>query len=301
LGPLKLIRSRRSELYDRASDPAERHDLFAADEPRAAALARRLEALLGAAQPLAPAASELTEADRERLQRLGYATGGASDPAPQDWSQLPDAHEKAASIDRFNQVMLAVTQQQGTQATDLLRALIQDEPNSATFREQLAVMLLNTGAQNVEEAKAQVDAALNLDPRRSRCWLARAQCAEIDANLARVAAKEARDRGKPAEARPHSERERAAHELAESSLRRALDLEPAMPEALVLLARVVSDRAERAYRRGDTETARAAMAEVESFYERLLAVLPTNSPEWSDAAAARQRLRSQREARGAGK
>jgi arylsulfatase A-like enzyme len=76
----KYLRAPRPELYDLAADPGETRNLAAAQPERVAALDAALEQRLAGARPPAPTLSP-GQAERERLEALGYAVGAAGIPA----------------------------------------------------------------------------------------------------------------------------------------------------------------------------------------------------------------------------
>ena len=61
-----------NELYDLATDPAERHNLIATSKPIAADLRRALHAWLDANLRAAEQRGSLSPEDRARLEALGY-------------------------------------------------------------------------------------------------------------------------------------------------------------------------------------------------------------------------------------
>jgi arylsulfatase A-like enzyme len=289
---LKYVRSATESLYDRAADATERTNLFQRGEPRSIALSRQVDAHLAGAHPFAAESAGLSDADRAKLQALGYGGGGTVAALPEDWSSLPDPATKTASMERFNQAFAVEAKGDVMKAIELLRPLAADEPRSAAVREQLGMMLFNAGPAYVDEAAKELDATLALDPRRARSWCMRASCADLQATKARAAAQRAREQGQAKEAREFAERERAARELVEPALRKSLECEPDYPDALQLLARTLADRAEQQVRRGDVATARSTYAEVLQLAERLVSVLPSSAPGWAEAAAARARVKS---------
>ncbi len=292
LGSLKYLRSAQEELYDRLSDPSESKNLFTPGEPRATALARRLQAHLAAVSPLARGATAtLSEADRRRLEALGYAAGDGSGAAlPDDWSQLPDPYRKIAAYERMNAAISAAAQQ-GLEATlAALQAAVAEDPSSAPLHEQIGLMLVAGAPMRYVEAAAAFDAALAIDPRLVRSWFGRAQCAQLAAEAAHARAMDARKEGGAAAAKPHVEVERREGEHAEAALRQALGFDPDHPDALAFLSRLLTMRAERLLQRKDAAAAEPLLREAEALLARLVVVLPSNSPEWADASARRVQL-----------
>ncbi len=290
-GPIKYLASAREELYDRAADPSESKNLFVAGDPRAAGLRRFVDAYLAKASPLASARTAMSEVDRSRLEALGYAAdGGASAELPADWASLPDAIVRFPSYERMNAAFQSVATQGIEPALAEARAALAEESGSVALREQIALLLASAGPARRAEAAAEFDAALALDGRRPRCWYGRAKCAQQEAEAQHALAKLCRDQGDAAGARPHGEAERRELDLAETALRRALECDPRYPDALSLLARLVTLRGDRAVQRKEKEKAAAAYAEVDALLVRLLEAIPASAPEWANASAQRLRM-----------
>ena len=290
-GPIKYLVSAREELYDRDADPTESRNLFVAGDPRAAGLRRQIEAYLAAASPLASARTAMSEVDRARLEALGYAAdGGGAAELPADWTTLPDAIARFPHYERMNAAFQSVATQGIEPALAEARAALAEESGSVALREQIALLLATAGPARRAEAAAEFDAALALDGRRPRCWYGRAKCAQQEAEAQHALAKACRDRGDNAAARPHVQAERRELELAETALRRALDCDPRYPDALSLLARLVTLRGDRSAQRKEKAAAEKAYAEVDSLLARLVETIPSSAPEWANAKAQRLRL-----------
>jgi len=293
-GPLKYLRSTREELYDRAADPSESRNLFAPGDPRAVALARRVDDHLANAQPLARATAAISEDERRRLEALGYAAGGGSGVAlPDDWTKLPDPYQKIAAYERMNAAIGLAAQQGIDAAVATLRAAAAEDPGSAPLHEQIGLMLLGAQPPRHAEAAAAFDAALKIDGRRAYAWFGRAQCAEAAAEEAHAQAAAARKTGGPRAARPFVDVERKSGELAEASLRQALDCDARYPDALDLLSRLLLLRGEQLLSRGDKEAATALLREAGDLVVRLQGAVPANSPDWADAATRGLRVKQQ--------
>ncbi len=289
---LKYVRSASESLFDLAADPFETTNLFTREDPRAVGLARRVDAHVASASPPAEATTGITEADRAALRAMGYAGGSAAD-VPSDWASLPDPMAKAESIVRYNAAWTANLKGNASRAIELLRSLVADEPKSPAVREQLGLILFNSGLDHLDEAASELDETLKLDPRRGRSWYMRATCAGIQAERERAAARSLRQEGRSDEARPHAEAERKALELAELAAKKALECDPSYPEAMQLLSRLLVDRAETLGRRGKPDLAREKLAEALAIVERLIVALPPTSPEWAEAVTARERMKAQ--------
>ncbi len=101
-GDLKLIAGQRDELFDLATDPAERDDLAAVRAPDTTRLRGALERALAAMAPggdrASPAALSATQA--ESLRALGYVAGGGGGGAL-DAPGLPDPRDRVATLERL--------------------------------------------------------------------------------------------------------------------------------------------------------------------------------------------------------
>jgi len=289
LGALKFVRSQHEELFDRAVDPREAHDLFTADDERAIGIARRLDALRDASAAIAGERTGLSQADRAALQALGYATGGSSAERPAgDWSTLPDAYEKLDVLRGFDEFVTAIERGEFPRAVERMRDLAAKEPASALFHEQLGLMLINLGPQNADEAERELRRALELDPRGVQTWFALARCALAHRDASRAEARKLREQGDAAGAREPARVEREQEALAERALRECLRLEPTYPDGLIELARLLFDQAERAARRSDRDGARARFDEIDLLAQRLIEIVPRDAPEAAEAAEARR-------------
>ena len=106
-GRWKLLQSPRPELFDLATDPAERKNLFGSAAAKAAELAKALEEEILRSSPGAgsgAAAAPGRAEDRERLRSLGYvnlapAKPGEAAPDPKDRLPLLELVQKAARLE----------------------------------------------------------------------------------------------------------------------------------------------------------------------------------------------------------
>ncbi len=294
-GPLKYLHSAREQLFDRATDPQEKKNLFASDDPRALGLARRLAAEQAAAHPLAHESPGLSDADRAALAALGYAQGGVNASRPGgDWSTLPDAYGKLAAFAGFDAVSTAIERGEYDHSIELLRTLTHDEPQSALFHEQLGMMLINLATANESEAAHELQRALELDPRRGRTWFALARCLDVERTQAKEQAKAARDRGEGKEGKRLAAAERALAARVEQAVRESLRQEPTYPDALLFLGQHLAEEADRAVRAKESARALELFAEVEAIVTRFLAVVPADAPEAKAAAIVRARAQAKR-------
>ena len=104
-GGLVYIGAPQAELYDLASDPAERHNLLHAEPQRAALLKRDMTVLIArSGYSHEEAAKDTSAQSSAALRSLGYlASGGPAlptDSGPDEKERLPEyrAYEKALGV-----------------------------------------------------------------------------------------------------------------------------------------------------------------------------------------------------------
>jgi arylsulfatase A-like enzyme/Tfp pilus assembly protein PilF len=227
----KYIRAPRPELYDLAADPAETRDL-ASELPEEVArldelLARRL-AVVSRLDSGGSDAALLDEADRERLRSLGYVVpesqSATSDPHategpdPKDEIGVLDALARAQrDIDagRLDEA-IARLEQTGNDGTAVraLRASIAvaNDDFEAAERDARAVLASQSarpdvlmilgralaGQGRLDEARAAIEAAVQIDPSVSSAWVFLGRIHERAGNA--VAARDALTRAREANA-----------------------------------------------------------------------------------------------------
>ena len=304
-GPLKYLRSQHEELFDRTLDPRETKNLFAPDEPRANALRRALGALESSRAGLDRENAALSDADRRALVALGYAGGGGNADAPGgDWSALPDPYQKLAAYAGFDAVATAIERGDLKGAVAQLERLVEENPDSALFHEQLGMMRINLGPEQAPAAAAELKKALALDPRRARVWFALVRCGLAERDTLRATLKTARQAGAKADKdelkRLVAEERRLAATM-EQQLRECLRLEPTYPDALFELGRQLAQEGDRAAQQKDLANARRRYEEVETTIATLLATLPADSPDRAELTAVRERCRARLAALASGK
>jgi arylsulfatase A-like enzyme/Flp pilus assembly protein TadD len=220
-GDLKLIEAPSPELYDLASDGAEAKDLSKARTGDVERLRAALQSLRRGER-----ASARTAADGEsgeRLRALGYV---AAAPAAEPRAGGADPKERIASYRAFEEATWAEARGDIDRGVAGLRGVVAADPANAVFRRALAAALRRAGKSR--EAAATL-AALGEDDGDPVSWHERA--------LALAAG--------------------GRHDEAERSERKAIELNPLLPEPHnhlgVLLAR--RGRLDEALERFDTATA----------------------------------------------
>jgi arylsulfatase A-like enzyme/Flp pilus assembly protein TadD len=148
----KIIDAPRRELYDLASDPGERNNLWTDEPPPPAReLLRELERLTALDQEEA-AAAPLDEETVRRLESLGYASG--SSPAPES-SLLPDPKDRVEVFETL-QGILARTDAAPDELVTEYRKVLALEPENAWARIRLANVLADE--RRYEEAVVEFQA-----------------------------------------------------------------------------------------------------------------------------------------------
>lgn len=159
----KYVRTTRPELYARAADRAERHDLAAAEPAHVAALDAQLTAVEASFAATTAPAVRVDAATRGRLEALGYVDSGVRG-APSPDGPRPDAKDML-EVKRLGNVVttgLVTGRLAPPIAVAVLRTLVERSPESAGFRVQLGTLLLEQG--DVAGALAQLQEAVRLRP-----------------------------------------------------------------------------------------------------------------------------------------
>jgi tetratricopeptide (TPR) repeat protein len=150
----KLIDLPVPELYDLASDPGERRNIYASQRDRASDLERRLDAVARSASPSAPAA---VDADAEaRLRSLGYVVGSTAKPARR-YSPVDDPKQLVHLNQALDDAAAQWARGDAQHAIDELQAIIGERPDLITAYDRLAFMLRATG--RIADAVAILDRA----------------------------------------------------------------------------------------------------------------------------------------------
>ena len=151
-GDWKFIAAPRPELYHLGEDPGERHDRFASERRRAAALAGFTRELANQLQQRLAAASlaEPTNEDQAALAALGYVGGGA-DPA--GTTLRPDPKDELSSISALDQAYQLLAEGQLDRAAAAFESLLESSrfPPAAAL-EGLARVARLKGHQQAAEA-----------------------------------------------------------------------------------------------------------------------------------------------------
>jgi arylsulfatase A-like enzyme/tetratricopeptide (TPR) repeat protein len=175
----RYVRTPRPELYQRGSDPAELLNLASARPRQLQALEETLAGLEGAMTHTVAEEAPLGAEERERLASLGYVVaGGASPPAdgarpkgPAPTSRGGPREMRLRDMkDMLPTKRLATRLRRGTalgtmddeEVLELTRRLVQESPETASFRQQLGAALLAAG--HASEAALHLSEAARLEP-----------------------------------------------------------------------------------------------------------------------------------------
>jgi arylsulfatase A-like enzyme len=274
-GPLKFQRSRVRRLFDRAADPAERTNLWSADDPRARALERRLDAL--AARPaaaLAPHGIELDEAGRAALASFGYVEAHELDLVGRpDASKLDEVEDHLDEIELLEAINTAHMGGHPDEAIRIARTLAKRLPGSVAVHEQLAsLLLLVRTPEALDEAEKELHQAVALDFRRSKNHY----------NLGLVAMRRAALATAP-------DAIDAQFANAAAAFARTLELDATQPEALANLAGVRRRQLQRLpASTPDLHAERVRrLREILDLYRRFLAAIPAGHADRAAIAAPR--------------
>jgi tetratricopeptide (TPR) repeat protein len=157
----------------------------------------------------------------------------------------------------------------------LARGLVEAEPQSASLREALGLLLVNRGPEHHEEGEKVLRAAIRLDPRSPRSHYALGRISDKRADRLREQVKEARARDDDKEAiRELVQEERLQVRRALRQYRTCLEFEAHFPDAIEQLVRLLSDEAERSARAGEVDEARAGLEEAAALLERWWSFTP---------------------------
>lgn len=227
----KYIAAPQPELYHLTTDSGETRNLIEEEPQRAAELARRVDAISPAT--LSVSASATDPEAQQRLQALGYVSGGASRGGTR-----PDPKDRRAQAARIAQVTSGELHGEALERT--LRAILREDPDNPQANLRLGYVLMNSArcrdaipffSRAIAARLPGADAYLGLagcqvetrDAAAAEATLRKANAADADdpivlANLGVVLS----DHGRPAQGLPY--------------LQRALTLDPDLHQARFSLA-----------------------------------------------------------------
>ncbi len=186
-GPtFKYIRAPKPELYDRASDPAERRNLIADRASTARALADTLARTTAGGKTTDP--QPMSAETRDRLKSLGYI-GGSGVPLSASSAALPDPKDKIASVEAFKRALAADRAGRTAEAIQQYRSVLQENPRLLDAWESLAKALV--ASNRMPDAISAFEKVIEIDPLKPEPHLALARIFALD--------------GKPARALQHAE------------------------------------------------------------------------------------------------
>lgn len=156
----KYIRAPEPELYDLARDPEERRDLHAEAPDTARAIARQLDRYLASVTAPSSEAAELSGEDLERLQSLGYVSGGR--PSQPVRRALPDPKAMIPVLRDFAAAKEALYAERLPEAVEGFRKVLARSPENVVAALNLGKCL--TRLQRPGEAVEVLSRAGSLAP-----------------------------------------------------------------------------------------------------------------------------------------
>lgn len=142
IGPHKLIRVPRGELYDLSRDPREARNLYTGEPELVASLEGELDRLLEANDrpELDEAARrELTPEDRAKLASLGYVSTAFPDEGEKTLADPKDGLERLHRAESVHALFLEGRAEEGL---GVLQELLAEDPDNALFNSQLGALLV---------------------------------------------------------------------------------------------------------------------------------------------------------------
>lgn len=159
-GPWKYVQAPTPELYDVLADPGETRDLAAERPEVVAELEGELRALLASMRSYAAGALELRPGMAADLTALGYVQGTAPvEVAASDVNPI----ERIETLERYHAAIGFANRGEFERMLEPLEQVVADCPDGAGFRTLLGDTYRRL--RRFGEAREQLDAALELDPR----------------------------------------------------------------------------------------------------------------------------------------
>jgi arylsulfatase A-like enzyme/Flp pilus assembly protein TadD len=164
----RYIRTARTELYDRRTDPTEQNNLASKHPEVVERLDAELSALEAGMDRRSPEKVELTGEGRRRLESLGYVAGNdvEVDTSKLDYEKLPDIKDMLGVAQMVTQASDFARQGRHGDAAGILRRAVKFSPDTARFHRQLGESLIHLG--QTDEAVAELREAVRLEPASSR-------------------------------------------------------------------------------------------------------------------------------------
>jgi Flp pilus assembly protein TadD len=176
----RLIAGPVDRLYRMTDDPGETHDVAARHPDVVARMRDALEAEWEERRSIAyaPESRDVTEAESEVLQSLGYVGGGVpadADAIEHAFERMEDPATRLEWIDRINLGLTLFRQGRVDEAVAVLSAVAREDPGNRFVLQHLGAAMLQ--AQRPAEARRALKDALSLGPNPDRVYmdLARAE------------------------------------------------------------------------------------------------------------------------------
>jgi arylsulfatase A-like enzyme len=159
----KYIDSPGPELYERERDPREEKNLAGEEGARATAMSTELTKLRDS---LSAQALTTTPVDPEVLARaaaLGYVGDADTDAEADPDAARINPRDKLELVEKFHNAIGLGQRGRFADMIEPLQEVVAEYPNGLGFRTELSTALMQVG--RLEEAKAQANAAIELDPK----------------------------------------------------------------------------------------------------------------------------------------
>lgn len=156
----KYIRAPQPELYDLSADPAEARNLWSTQPDTVRAFGKRLDRYLRSLPAAPEMAHTISDADRERLESLGYVIG--DNAATPDSVPLPDPKELTPQLGTWTAAREALDEHRWADAVPGLREVLRLSPHNTIAARHLGEALQRMGRHG--EAVEVLDRALRLKP-----------------------------------------------------------------------------------------------------------------------------------------
>ncbi|MFN8710355.1 MAG: sulfatase-like hydrolase/transferase [Planctomyces sp.] len=167
-GPWKYISSARSELYDLQKDPGELNNLIETLPDQKSEMEQLLQDVRDQMTVFSGGRLDLTEADRRKLEAIGYLSGGTNSTPSTDIQTLPDIKDMIVHYNAEVRARKLNSEGQSEEAEALLREVIQKAPDFIPARLSLGAVL--ESRKQPDEARKVYEETVSLYPDAAQAW-----------------------------------------------------------------------------------------------------------------------------------